>query len=223
MLTTLEAMQRYFQHRFQELFSKSTLHHLSKTNTFDTLGDTHFWSVYAKQVLTNTPLIKHDVTAMRLQTYALGFKQLGLTQADAMHEAEKAMTHFSLHRNNVTIADNIHQLLSYLTKNYALIAISNGNVCTKSIGLSHYFQHTLHAEKGLKQKPHCDLFQLACQKLALQPKQILHVGDCGYADILGARRAGFHSAWLNCYDVGKPINVLPDIELNQVTDLARLF
>ena len=230
MLNTIRAMQCYFDDRLRVLSSAKTstndvikplIDHAKKNNV--AIGSTSFWAPYAKQVLTSNPLIKNDVTAMRLHTYTLGFTQLGLPKLEAQAEAEQAMLHFSLHRNKVTVPKNIHQLLSNLKKRYRLVAISNGNVCTKTIGLADYFDYTFHAEKNLKQKPSCDLFQLACNKLQLKPKQILHVGDCGYADILGAQRAGFHSAWLNCYDIGKPIHALPDIELNQVTDLTKLF
>lgn len=226
MLKTMQAMQSYFTERFRILFSANNIFQRltlqAKANNTP-VGSIGFWLPYAKQVLTQKPLIKNDVTAMRLNTYALGFKQLGLTTLNSWHEAEQAMAHFSAHRNIVNIPESIHDFLKTLKQNYQLIAISNGNVCTNTIGLAGYFDHVFHAEKGLQQKPSSDLFQLACQKLQLKPKQILHVGDCGYADILGAQRAGFHSAWLNCYDVGKPIHTLPDIELNQVTDLAKLF
>lgn len=226
MLNTMQAMQCYFNDRFNALFSNNNvLKHLTIQAEARNIviGSTDFWLPYAKQVLTKEPLLNNDVTAMRQETYTLGFKQLGLSTLNAQHEAEQAMAHFSAHRNKVNVPKNIHQLLSNLKKRYQLIAISNGNVCTNTIGLADYFDYIFHAEKGLKQKPNGDLFQLACHKLQLKPTQILHVGDCGYADILGAQRAGFHSAWLNCYDVGKPIHTLPDIELNQVTDLAKLF
>jgi len=67
------------------------------------------------------------------------------------------------------------------------------------------------------------MFNLASQKLAIKPSQLLHVGDCGRADIQGALRAGCQAAWLSCYDVGQPITALPHIELSNVTQLKQLL
>jgi len=95
------------------------------------------------------------------------------------------------------------------------------------LGISKYFQHIYHAgwqQDGqlLKQKPASDMFTLACQELAIKPQQLLHVGDCGRADIQGALIAGCQTAWLSCYDVGKPISVLPHIEISSPSQLQLL-
>ena len=67
------------------------------------------------------------------------------------------------------------------------------------------------------------MFTLACQKMAIKPSELLHVGDCGHSDIQGALRAGCQAAWLSCYDVGKPIAVLPHLELNKLSQLELLL
>ena len=114
-----------------------------------------------------------------------------------------------------------------LSKKYRLVAISNGNVDTNALGISHYFQHIYHAGwqpdgRLLKQKPYHDMFDLACNDLGIASAQLLHVGDCGRADIQGALLAGCQTAWLSCYDVGKPLSLLPHIELTQLNQLERL-
>lgn len=213
MLNTDQAMQSYFQ----QLFSQYQVSQAQQP------PDHHFWLPYRQQVLTTNPLLIHDVTEVRRATYQLGLKRLGLAEQFVLTEADKAMSHFLLHRNQVAVPAEIPEFLATLSKRYRLIAISNGNVCTEAIGLAPFFEHIFHAGQGLKQKPANDLFHHASNILNVKPQQILHVGDCGHADIFGAQRAGCRSAWLNCYDVGKPIKVLPDIELNQVTDLAKYF
>jgi len=120
------------------------------------------------------------------------------------------------------VPGDIHPFLAKLKQHYPIVAISNGNVGTEEIGLAKYFDYRFHAGNGNKQKPANDLFQLACNKLGIKTHELLHVGDCGRADIKGAIRAGCQSAWLNCYDVGKPQTSLADIELNRVTDLLKL-
>ena len=119
-----------------------------------------------------------------------------------------------------------------LQNKYPLVAISNGNVDTDRIDISKYFTYRFHAGDffttlknnniQLRQKPHTDMFDAACDKLLIKPSQLLHVGDCGYADIKGALNAGCQAAWLSCYDVGKPISVLPHIEIDSVNQLKQL-
>ena len=118
-------------------------------------------------------------------------------------------------------------MLANLSERYPLVAISNGNVDTKTIGIDRYFQHVYHAgwqADGalLKQKPAVDMFHLVCQQLAIKPEELLHVGDCGVADIHGALNAGCQTAYLPHYGVGKPLKQLPHIELSNLQELCSL-
>ncbi|MGJ8691782.1 MAG: HAD-IA family hydrolase [Thalassotalea sp.] len=214
MINTDAAMQTYFQ-------QLAISHQLSASpaEQFNHL----FWLPFRQQALTLAPELSHDVTEARRHTYRLGFQQLGMPVQLIEDEVSKAMHYFLSQRNKVAVPNEIHQFLSLLSKKFPLVAISNGNVDTKVIGLEPYFQHIFHAGNGFKQKPDSDLFHAAIKKLKINAKQLLHVGDCGNADIKGANRAGCQSAWLNCYDVGQPITQLADIELNQVTELAQLL
>ena len=190
--------------------------------------DTKFWSQFRRQAILKQPDLAHDVVRVRLVTYHLGFLSLGLVNDVAQQQAQAALDHFISLRSDFTIPKESEELLANLSQKYPLIAISNGNVDTKTLGISQYFQHIYHAGwqtdgRLLKQKPVTDMFMLACSHLALQPSQILHVGDCGRADIEGALRAGCQAAWLSCYDVGKPITVLPHVELNNIVQLELLL
>lgn len=188
----------------------------------------HFWSRFRHQAISTQPALAHDVVQVRLVTYCLGFISLGLTKHIAEQQAQAALNYFIALRSNFTVPEQSKKLLANLSNKYPLIAISNGNVDTKALGISHYFQHIYHAgwqTDGtlLKQKPESDMFTLACQQLAIKPSQLLHVGDCGRADIQGALLSGCQAAWLSLYDVGKPISVLPHIELNHLNQLEQLL
>jgi putative hydrolase of the HAD superfamily len=158
---------------------------------------------------------------------------LGLCESDAKIEAQAALDYFIKLRSDFVVPKVSKQLLASLSKHYPLVAISNGNVNTKALGINHYFQHIYHAgfqqstgpldkSKLLKQKPEADMFAVVCKQLKIQPQQLLHVGDCGYADIHGALNAGCQTAWLPQYGVGKPLKQLPHIALNTVSDLNKL-
>jgi len=187
-----------------------------------------FWSHFRHQAILKQPDLAHDVAQVRLVSYQLGFISLGLVKGLAQQQAQAALDYFIALRSDFTVPKSSEKLLAKLSEKYPLIAISNGNVDTKTLGISQHFQYIYHAGwqvdgSLLKQKPVSDMFALACQQLNIKPSQLLHVGDCGRSDIQGALQAGCQTAWLSCYDVGMPITVLPHIELNKVTQLEQLL
>lgn len=189
--------------------------------------DHRFWYSFRCQTVLQQPDLAHDVVRVRLVTYRLGFISLGLSESAAEQQAQEALDYFISLRSDFDVPESSKKLLENLSKKYPLIAISNGNVDTHALGLSQYFQYIYHAgwqEDGtlLRQKPAQDMFKLACRNLSISPSQLLHVGDCGRADIQGALLAGCQSAWLPIYDVGKPLCVLPHIELTKLTFLEQL-
>jgi putative hydrolase of the HAD superfamily len=189
--------------------------------------DYYFWTPYRQQAILKQPDLAHDVVRVRLVTYRLGFIDLGLSDRDAEQEAQAALDYFIALRSDFLVPESSKILLENLSEHYPIVAISNGNVDTKVLGISHYFQYVYHAGwqvdgRLLKQKPASDMFDLACQQLNIEASQLLHVGDCGRADIQGALQAGCQAAWLSCYDVGRPISRLPHIELTKITQLQQL-
>jgi len=189
--------------------------------------DSQFWWPYRQNALTNNHSLIHDVVALRLESYFLGFKALGFSTAVAKAEAQQGLDYFIIQRSLFTVAEPVHQLLASLQKQWPLVAITNGNVDTQAIGIDHYFSATFHAGKNgtvhYRQKPYIDMFTAACDTLSIKPDELLHVGDCGRSDVLGAYSAGCQSAWLSCYDVGSPLSVLPNIEISNVVELHGLL
>ena len=185
--------------------------------------DANFWFFHRARALKQQPTLKHDVTALRIESYYLGFLALNFPPDEARLQAMAAMAEFTLLRSKIEIPQSIHDMLAALAAQYPLAAISNGNVDTRAIGLDGYFQGIYHAGNGIRQKPALDMFVLACDKLAIKPGELLHVGDCGRADIFGAAAAGCQSAWFPAFGIGKPLMVLPDIELTDVGELSFLL
>ena len=130
MMTTEHQMTTYF-----------TQHLPTKTSPYNA----QFWSEFRRQVLTNNPSLKHDVAALRFQTYLTGVKALGYSDMQANNTAHTAMKEFNFHRSNFSVPVNIHTFLETLAQKVPLVAISNGNVDTETIGIAHYFQHIYHA------------------------------------------------------------------------------
>ncbi|KGJ92520.1 HAD-IA family hydrolase [Colwellia psychrerythraea] len=192
-----------------------------------------FWAPYRQQAIKAQPNISHDVVRLRFESYRLGLLVHGLSGDEAITEAQAGVDYFINLRSDFTVPKASHELLARLGRVFPLVSISNGNVDTKTLGIDHYFQHIYHAgfqqathdknEHLLKQKPETDMFSLVCQQLDILPEQLLHVGDCGFADIHGALNAGCQTAWLPQYGVGKNLQQIPHVELAQVSDLSQLL
>lgn len=243
----------YSNHEVMWAIEKKMINYFSQTlsayvhdtrQTDEKCFDRHFWFPFRQQAVKKQANLRHDVVAVRLQTYLLGLQFLGMATEQAQVSAQAALDHFIQLRSDFTVPQSSIDLLSKLSEKYPLVAISNGNVDTKALGISQYFQHIYHAGFQtqdttiadvnanistnetpllLKQKPASDMFRLACQQLNIQPVQLLHVGDCGRADIEGGLNAGCQVAWLSCYSVGKAISTLPHIELSHITALEQLL
>jgi len=221
-------MEAYFTEKFSLLFSERKVPELKE------VFNRRFWAPYRQQAINGNSELSHDVVRIRYETYRLGFLAHNASAEEAKQQAQAGLDYFISLRSNFTIPKASHELLARLSKEFPLVAISNGNVNTKELGIDHYFQHIYHAgfqssngpaEIGhlLRQKPAADMFTLVCRKLDILPVELLHVGDCGYADIHGALNAGCQTAWLPHYGVGKALNQLPQIELSNVNQLLRLL
>ena len=207
---------------FAELFNDIPVtNKLASKHNF--VFDQQFWLPFKQQAIAKQPLIFHDVVAFRLESYYLGACALGYSSQQAKIKAQQGMDYFAVVRSQFTVPQASHELLKKLAQHFPLVAITNGNVDTKAIDLEGYFQDVFYAVGGLKQKPSADMFHLACKRLTIKPQELLHVGDCGNADILGAIAAGCQAAWLPIYHVGKPLKVLPHIELSSVNELTDLL
>jgi putative hydrolase of the HAD superfamily len=181
-----------------------------------------YWFTFRQHALKNNPDLIHDVAALRYVCYTLGIQALGLPLAEAQNKAHAALAYFTCERSAFRLPESTHVFLQKLAEQIPLVAITNGNVDVAAIGIKKYFSSIYHAGKGIKQKPDSQMFDLACRKLNISTAQLLHVGDCGRADIAGAIKAGCQAAWLPRYTIGKPLTVLPHIQLTHVDELLTL-
>ncbi len=227
MLAIEKKMVNYFTEKFAILLPDLLLEPKPVFNR-------RFWAPYRQQAIKTHQDISHDVVRLRFESYRLGLLAHNLPEEAAKKEAQAGLDYFISLRSDFSVPKASHELLASLSKAFPLVAISNGNVNTKALGLDHYFKHIYHAgfqtgecndksEHLLRQKPAADMFTLVCEQLTIPAEQLLHVGDCGFADIHGALNAGCQTAWLPQYGVGKKLQQIPHIELAQVSDLSQLL
>jgi putative hydrolase of the HAD superfamily len=115
------------------------------------------------------------------------------------------------------------ELLKDLSKSgFKLAVISNNDGKTaekcEQLGIAKYFELIIDSTNVNIIKPDKDIFLLASEKLGIDTKDILHIGDLYGADILGARNAGIDTIWINHKD---GINY-EEIKVTQVSNLLEL-
>lgn len=79
-------------------------------------------------------------------------------------------------------------------------------------------------------KPHPAIFRHVEERLAIAPGHLLHVGDDWAADVVGARRAGWHAAYLADAQADTPLptsdradDVMADAELDHLDELVTML
>lgn len=145
------------------------------------------------RVADENPHLAHDFSAQR----RLSLRAALLPHGYCDDHVDAAFAAFYAERNRVECYGDALPALERLGARYPLAAITNGNADLDAIGLSHVFRFTLHASRFGTAKPAADIFHAACERLELEPTQVLHVGDDPELDVIGAHRAGLRCVWLH--------------------------
>lgn len=139
------------------------------------------------------PHLAHDMTALRREQIARNAVEAGYDASIA----DEACRIFLAARNDIRLYDDVLPAFERLQARYRLATLTNGNADLVVIGLAHHFHVRLNARDIGAAKPDPRTFARLAADMALRPEEILHVGDEPYADVDGARRAGFHTVWVD--------------------------
>ncbi|MBH0073082.1 HAD-IA family hydrolase [Pseudoalteromonas sp. NZS127] len=173
--------------------------------------------------LQQQPKLIEDITQWRLQTLGLLLAKQGFNADDAKHFASAAYKVFAQVRSNITVTDDVLNLLDKLATRFTLIAITNGNADVSQFNLNNKFNLVLQAGLHGKAKPHNNLFDQAATHLQVPHKAILHIGDSLDSDVQGANNAGCQSVWLNNQAANYTYKGLADIEITNINALSHLI
>ena len=138
------------------------------------------------------PELAHDLTELRLITLRRALAAAG----DDPALADPAFDAFMAVRQQVRWFDDVRPALQRLAAHGPLLSLSNGNADLQATGLAPWFVGAVSARVVGVAKPDARIFGVACERLGLAPQEVMHIGDDWQADIVGARRAGLHSAWV---------------------------
>jgi FMN hydrolase / 5-amino-6-(5-phospho-D-ribitylamino)uracil phosphatase len=179
------------------------------------------------QLLRDKPGYTHNLTALRRDALAQGFREAGYCTNEAALLADQGFRVFHDARNEVVFFPGALDVLEVLADSYQLGALSNGNADLKKIGIHDLFDFHHSAESVGRRKPAPDMFQAALRSAGAQPHQAVHVGDHPEEDIHGARQQGFHAVWANLLDLPWPDNIEPHPHrihnLHELTDLLAIL
>ena len=185
------------------------------------------WQHYKRQALLNDPALFSDMGDLRRIVLTKGLETSGYSGEALTNAVQTCFDWFYFERSNFLVGDAECKLLAALAEHIPLVAITNGNVNTKQIGIDQYFQKTLKASRARPMKPNRHMFDEAATFLAVDRASILHVGDNLEKDVLGATNAGFSSAWHACDRPmelrNEPVEVLPNVEIHQLQELLTFI
>lgn len=183
------------------------------------------WFQIKKTVIADNPAFRSDMGELRLRSLEIALAR-DVEPENVKAAAKACFDHFYDARSDFKVEQSVLDTLSELSKHVPLVAITNGNVDPRKIGIADFFQYHLHASVTRPMKPHRAMFDEASDFLQIVPQHILHVGDNLVKDILGAAQAGYQTAWYACNRTmninNEPVRVLPNIELSCLDELTAL-
>lgn len=136
---------------------------------------------------------------------------------------ETAFEVFYAARNEVVLFAEVLPVLERLTERYTLGALSNGNADLRLVGLHHVFDFSINAVDVGAAKPAPAIFEAACERLAVFPQQIVHVGDDPESDVHGAAQAGLRTIWINREGKDWPGGQRADAEISTLGELEAVL
>lgn len=139
----------------------------------------------------------HDMGWLRLQSLRQALQEGGDDPALAVG----AFNVFLDARQRVTLYLDVEEVLARWKGRYKLMVVTNGNADIGRIGIGHYFDACAAAHELGFGKPDRRIFEHACSSAGVAPSRVLHVGDDLELDVIGARSAGMHVAWLRRPDL----------------------
>ena len=178
------------------------------------------WLLYKSHLAKEDPALKEDVSLWRLAILKRIMVIYGIPEFKAIEYTKQAFAKFLQLRSDFIVPEKSIKLLQKLALTYPVIAITNGNVDERQIGLHDKFKFILKAGNGLKAKPQGDLFIEAARRLNIEVSDILHIGDHLVSDVYGAQNSGAQAVWFNPdkQSLNSAI-LLPTVEINCLDQL----
>lgn len=166
------------------------LEHYPKTHEF---FDNHSVLSLRQEVFGDYPERSHDLSFLRKECIGRLLERCGY----ARDGVEGAFEAFTYARNTIDLFDDVEPFFSTTASRYTCIALTNGNACVKRTPLNGAFHTYLNAITVGAAKPEPHMFKKALETHALEPHEMLHIGDDLHCDVQGAADLGIPTVWVN--------------------------
>lgn len=161
-----------------------------------------------------------NLEAVRLAAFKETLKHIGISDDDL---AAYLNALYLKHRfEDIEFFDDVLPALNALQGRYILGLLSNGNTYPERCGLAGRFQFVVFAQDYGIEKPDPRLFEIALAQAGCSQQELLHVGDSLQTDVVGARRAGVQSVWLNRECRQNDTDIQADFEIASLVELVDI-
>ncbi|WP_062269233.1 HAD family hydrolase [Endozoicomonas arenosclerae] len=178
---------------------------------------------YRVQLLQEHPELKYQITELRRFSLQKILQNCDCPGTRAEEIAGDLMREFMEWRHDVKCFPEVQPVLSHLSADYTLAAVTNGNVDVEKLTVSEFFDFSIKAEDYNSLKPEPTLFVKAMERAGVTPEETIHVGDCLKADVGGAGALGIGTVWFNPADRTFDGERRPDYEIRSLTGLLRVL
>lgn len=146
------------------------------------------------------PEFKHQISRMRRASLEHILRGCGYDRQRAQQKSAEAFEVFMDYRHRIDFFDHAFTVIETLGKNHRLGILSNGNACSRRLGIDRYFDFHYTAEQLGVGKPSPVPFRAALRHTGVEADECIHIGDSIEDDISGAAALGIHTIWFNPAD-----------------------
>ncbi len=120
------------------------------------------------------------------------------------------------------LMDDAIEVLDELSKKYRLAILTNGDSVSQRGKLNtfphlNWFEIVMVAGDHPWSKPDVRIFELLCEKMNVLPSEVVFVGDTIASDIVGAKKAGMRTIWVQ--RDSRLNSDLPDVRLYKLKEI----
>ena len=127
-----------------------------------------------------------------------------------------------------SIDKNTIHFLNHIKKHFEVGIITNGSTQRQrakiiNTNLNNYFDTIIISEEVGLSKPDKRIFELALNKLDVQPEDVLFVGDDLEKDIAGPQNANIKGIWFNPHRITNKTEIKPYSEIDTFDSLLLIL
>ena len=162
-----------------------------------------------------------NLEQIRLQAFVQTLKFVGV---DDPNLAARLNALYLKHRfEDIELYGDVKPTLEFLNQHLPCGLISNSNSYPERCGLEDTFSFVVFSQDVGVEKPNPAIFEVALGKMGCGAEELIHVGDSLESDVAGANAIGAVSVWLNREGVENDTFIIPDFEINTLTELLDLI